>query len=154
MLIQLDDLEFEALALEVSRVAYRPDIDQRTRQECTNTGDFHRKTAFDAAIDNALNDFTILERFFEFDPGACTDRFLAGKTGLAESIFNGIESNFDLVADRDGGLTFLVLKLFNWDNGLGLETGADHDDIVIYCDNDTGDDGAWLYLLTGKTFFK
>ena len=48
----------------------------------------------------------------------------------------------------------VVLELFYGDNGLGFETCTDEYNIVIYRDNDAGDDGTRLYLLTGKTFFK
>jgi hypothetical protein len=75
VLIQLDDFELKALTFQVCRIAHRPDVDKRTRQKRSHAFYLNGESAFDAAIDNALHDFTILEGFFKIDPGACADRF-------------------------------------------------------------------------------
>ena len=56
--------------------------------------------------------------------------------------------------ETDFGFAFLVQELFDGDDGLGLETGSDDDDIVVYRDNGAGDDGTRLDVLTGETLFK
>jgi hypothetical protein len=66
----------------------------------------------------------------------------------------GIQCDLDFVSDRELVFEHVGLKLFDGDNGLGLETGTDDYDIVIYCDNDSGDDGTGFDLSTRKTFFK
>ena len=66
-LVELDDLEFEALAFEVGRIATGTNIDQRSRQECTDIVDFDGEAALDAAIDDAFDDFTVLECFLELE---------------------------------------------------------------------------------------
>ena len=101
MLVELDDLELEALAFEVGRIANRTNVNQRARQERADIVDLDRETAFDAAIDDAFDDLTVFERLLEIDPGARANCFFARQLGLAKAVFNGIQRDFDLIADRD-----------------------------------------------------
>jgi hypothetical protein len=94
-----------------------------------------------------------LERLLEARPGARALGFLARQTRLAEAVFDGVEGYLDLVADLDFELTALVEKLFGWDDRLGLEAGVDDHHVGVNADDDSGQDGAGLDLLTGKTLF-
>ncbi len=49
LLIELDDLEFERLVLEVRRIAHRAHVDQGTRQEGADVVDLDGESAFDPA---------------------------------------------------------------------------------------------------------
>ncbi len=153
-LIQFDYLEFEALAFEITWVADRANVDQRTRQECSDVVDFDRESTLDPAIDNTFDNLAFLESLLEFGPGACADRFFPRQARFAEAVFNGIQRDLDLIADGDSAVRLVGPELFDGDNGLRLEACTDDDDIVVYSNNGTLDDGTGLYLLTGKTFFK
>src|SRR5690606_37077131 len=76
LLIELDDLELERLAFEVRRIANGANVDERARQEGTHEIDLDGEAAFDAAIDDALDDLLLLERLFESRPGTSALRLL------------------------------------------------------------------------------
>ena len=60
-----------------------------------------------------LTIFAFLERLLELDPGTCADRLLARQLGLAEAVFDGIERDFNVIADGDFDFALVVLKLFD-----------------------------------------
>ena len=111
LLVELDDLELEALAFEVTRIAYRANIDERTRQECPDVVDLDREATLDTTVDHAFDNFTCFESLLKLNPGTCADRFLTGKLGLTEAVFNGIERDFDFISHRDLAFALVVLKL-------------------------------------------
>ena len=56
LLVELDDLELERLALEVGGIAHRAHVDQRTGQERAHVVDLDGEAALDAAGDDAGDD--------------------------------------------------------------------------------------------------
>src|SRR5690606_41884953 len=97
---ELDDLEFEVLALEVRDVAHRADVDERARQESADLVDVDRETALDLAADHAFDDFAGLERLLETRPGARALRLLARQPRLAEAILHRLEGDLALEIGR------------------------------------------------------
>ena len=83
LLVELDDLELEHLAFEVRRIAHRAHVDERAGQERAHEVDLDGEAALDAAVDDALDDFLLLERLFETRPGACALGFLARQARFA-----------------------------------------------------------------------
>src|SRR5690606_40482076 len=122
---ELDDLEFEVLALEVRDVAHRADVDERARQESADLVDVDRETALDLAADHAFDDFAGLERLLETRPGARTLRLLARQPGLAEAVLHRVEGDFDLVADGHFELAVVIVELLDGNHAFGLEAGVD-----------------------------
>src|ERR1700693_1439037 len=88
LLVELDDLELERLALQVGRIPDRTHIHQRARQKGTHVIDFDREAALDAAGNDAGDDFAGIEGLLEPRPGACPLGFLARQARLAGAIFD------------------------------------------------------------------
>ena len=70
LLVELDDLELERLALEVGGIAHRAHVDQRARQERAYVLDLDREAALHAAGDDAGDDLGLVEGLLEARPGA------------------------------------------------------------------------------------
>src|SRR5690606_27348226 len=101
LLVQLDDLEFEFLAFQVSGITHRTDIDQGTWQERTDAVNVDSEAALNLTVDNALDHFLSGESCFQNDPALGTLGFLAGQLGLTEAIFNRVQRNVNFVTHAD-----------------------------------------------------
>ena len=75
--IQLDELELEFLAFQVTRVAHGAHVDQRTRQECADVLDVDGEAALDLAADAAGDGGVGFQRFFQLIPDHGAFGFLA-----------------------------------------------------------------------------
>src|ERR1700676_2511127 len=82
-LIELDDLEFERLVLQVRRIAHRAHIDQGTRQERAHVVDLDGETALDPAGDDADDHFLLFEGRFEPRPRSGAFGLFARQTGFS-----------------------------------------------------------------------
>ena len=153
LLIELDDLELERRAFEGRRVADRPHVDERARQERAHEIDVDGEAAANAAADRARDDLALLERLLEARPGARALGFLARQARLAEAVLDGVERHFDVVADFDFELAALVEKLIGWDDRLGLQPGVDDHHVGVHADDDAGENRTGLDLLIRETFF-
>src|ERR1700683_3669186 len=88
LLIELDDLELERLALEIGGVPHRPHIHQRAGQKRPHVIDLDGEAAFDSAGNDAGNDLAGIESLLEPRPGARALGLLARQTRLAGSILH------------------------------------------------------------------
>jgi hypothetical protein len=147
--VELDDLEFERLALEVDRIAHRTHIDQRTGQERADVFDVDGEATLYLAGDHAGDGFFLVERLFQVVPHHRTLGLLAGEFGLAEAVFQGVEGNLHLITHLYFQLALFVLELLDRDDAFALEASVDHDDVVADFHNDARDDGARLQLGDG-----
>ncbi len=154
LLVELDDLELERLALEVARVAHRAHVDQRSGEERAHEIDLDGEAALDAAVDEARDDLALLERRLETLPGAGALGLFARQTRLARAVFDAVERDFDFVADGDFELAALVLELLDRDHRLGLEAGAHHDHVGSDVDHPAGEDLAWANTLARQALFE
>ena len=154
LLVQLDDLELELFAFQVSGITHRTHIDQGTRQERTDAIDVDSEATFDLAVDNALDHFFGSESRFQNNPRLGALGFLAGQLGFAEAVFHSIERNVHFVTDLDGQLALLVVELLDRDDTLGLQAGMDGDPVTIDVDHDAGDDRTGLHVEGFQAFFK
>ncbi len=68
LLVQLDDLEFQFFAFQVCRLTHGTYIDQRARQESTDSIDINREATFDLAVDNTDNNFFCFMSRFQLFP--------------------------------------------------------------------------------------
>jgi hypothetical protein len=146
LLIQLDDLELELFAFQVSGVAHWADIDQGTRQERTDAVNVDREAALNLTVDNALDHFLCSESRFQNNPALGTLGFFAGQLGFAKAIFNRVQRNVHFVTDLDGQIASVVVELFQRDEAFRLQTGVNGNptSLVIDINDDCRDDSASL----------
>ena len=154
LLVQLDDLEFEFLVLQVRGITNRAHINQRARKERADGIDINSKATFDLAVDNTLDHFVRLVRGFEFFPGLGTLGFFAGQLGLTETVFHGFQRYLDFIADAEGAVARRVDELGTRNHAFGLQPGMDGDPLVIDVDDNAGDNAARLHLDGLQAFFK
>src|SRR5690606_11690191 len=154
LLVQLDDLELQLFAFQVSGITHRTDIDQGARQERADAVDVNGEAAFDLAVDNALDHFLSIESGFQNQPGLGTLGFLAGQLGFTEAVFHSVQRNVDFVTDLDGQLALFVEELVERDDALGLQAGMYGDPVTVDVDHDAGDDGTRLHVEGFQAFFK
>src|SRR5690606_27230180 len=121
--VQLDDLELEFLALEVTRVAHRAHIHQGARQEGAHVADVDGEAALDLAGDAAGDDLASLHRGLQFVPDHGALGLLARQHGLAEAVLEVLEGDLHGVAGSHFDLAGLVTELFDRDDALGLQAG-------------------------------
>jgi hypothetical protein len=151
LLVELDDLELERLALEVGGIAHRAHVHQRTGQERAHVLDLHREAALDAAGDDAVDDLLLVECFLEPRPGARPLGLLARQARFAGTVLHRIKCDLDGVAGLDLDLAAFVLELLEGDDGLGLEAYVDDDDVVGDVDDQPGKDHPRTDALIGET---
>ena len=154
LLVQLDDLELERLAFEVRGITHRAHIDERARQERADILDLDGEATLDAAGDHTGHDLGIVEGRLQARPGAGTLGLLARQTRLAIAILNGIQRDLDHVASLDFELTALVLELFDGDDGFGLQSDVDDDDVIRDIDHQPLEDHPGTDALVGETISK
>ena len=133
LLVELDDLELERLAFEVRRIAHRAHVDERAGQERAHEIDLDGEAAFDAAVDDALDDLLLLERLLEARPGAGALGLLARQAGFAVAVFDAVERDFHVVADADFDLAAVVLELLDRDDGFALQARVDEHHVGSDC---------------------
>src|SRR5690606_19287181 len=144
--VQLDDLELEFLALEVTRVAHGAHVHQGAGQEGADVADVDGEAALDLAGNAAGDDLAGLHRGLQLVPDHGALGLLARQHGLAEAVLEVLEGDLDVAAGGGLDLAVLVTELFDRDDALGLEAGVDHDHVRAHLDHGAGDDGARLEL--------
>ncbi|KPW29715.1 hypothetical protein ALO95_05579 [Pseudomonas syringae pv. antirrhini] len=146
LLVQLDDLELELFAFQVSRVTHRADVNQRTRQERTDAVNVDSEAAFNLTVDNALDHFFSCESRFQNDPALGTLGFFAGQLGFAKAIFDRVQRNVNFITDLDGQLASVVVELLQRDEAFRFQTGVNRNPtcLVVDINDDSGDDRTGL----------
>src|SRR5690606_10184798 len=145
--VELDDLEFEGLALVGGGVLDGTQIDQRTRQEGADAVGHDRQAALDLAGDGAVDQLARFQGRFAFNPGRQALGAITRQDGVAIAVFQRIDGDGHKVAALDFQVALVVQEFFEGDVGFGLETGVDHDKIVIDTDDFGGDDLAGAHVL-------
>src|SRR5581483_976494 len=146
-LVELDDLELERLAFEIRRVAHRTHVDERARKERAHGADIDREAALDLAGDDAGDDLALLERLLQAVPGADALGFLLREARLAEAVLDGLQRDFDLIADGDLDLAILGGEFLDGDHAFGLQPRVDDDDVGLHFEDLGADDGPGLHRL-------
>lgn len=154
LLVELDDLEFELFAFQVSGITHRTDIDQGTWQERTDAVNVDSEAAFNLTVDNALDHFLSGESCFQDDPALGALGFFAGQLGFTKAIFNRVQRNVDFVTDLDGQLALFVEELLQRDDALGLQASVNGNPVAVDVDHDASDDGTRLHVQGFQAFFK
>ena len=84
----------------------------------------------------------LLNACLEARPGARALGFLARQARLAGAVLDRVERDLDLIAGVDFDLAALVLELLERDDGLGLESDVDDDDVGTDIDHQARQDHA------------
>eukprot|EP00906_Rhabdomonas_costata_P027862 RCo039564 len=114
-LIQLDHFELKLFAFQVSSVTHWTHVNQRTRQECTDTVQFYGETAFHFAIDQTNNGSLFFVCFFQLQPCFVTFSFLTRQQSLTETVFYRVQSYVNYVTQCNFQLAQCVFELFSRD---------------------------------------
>ena len=154
LLIELDDLEFERLVLQVRRIAYRTHVDQGTRQERAHIVDLDGETALDAARDDADDHLLLLEGRFEPRPGSGALGLLARQAGFSRTVLDAVQGDLDGLADGDLDFTFFVLELVGGNYRLGFQSDIDDDVVLADFDDQSIEDGARTNALARDALFE
>ncbi len=136
LLVELDDLELQLFAFQVSGITHRTDVDQGARQERTDTADVDGEAALDLTVDNALDHFFSGESCFQNDPALSTLGFFAGQLGFTKAIFNRVQRHVHFITDVDGQFASIVVELLKRDQAFGLQTSVDGDPASLVVDID------------------
>src|SRR5690606_29893942 len=107
--------------------------------------DGHRETALDLAGQHAGDDALVLEGLLEFLPGLGATRLFARQAGVSVAVFESLDGDLDLVADRDRQFAVDVLELGRGDLRLRLQAGIDDDVLVVGVDDLADDDLTGLH---------
>ncbi len=92
--------------------------------------------------------------FSRWRPGLGALGLFARQAGFAEAVFDGIQPDFDFIADLDFQLAVVVVELFDGDGAFGLQAGVDDDLGRGDLDDGSGDDGTGAHLFGDQTLFK
>src|SRR5688572_11784813 len=154
LLVELDDLELERLAFEIRGIAHRAHVDERAGQERPHEIDLDGEAAFDAAVDDALDDLLLLECLLQARPGARALGLLARQARLAVAVLDAVERDFHVVADGDFDLTAFVLELLDGDYGFALQARIDEHYVGADVHDASHEDRTGLDFLGGQAFFE
>jgi hypothetical protein len=146
--------QFEFLALEIGGIAHRPYIDQRAGQKCPDKFDIDGKATLYAPIDDALDDLAVLECVFKSFPCPYALGALTRQLGFAETVFEIVEGNFNLVANLYFEFAALILELAGGNNRFGFEAGADDDGFGGNFYHPTLENRAWLDALVSEALLE
>ena len=160
VLVQLDDLRLERAAHVGLQVAHATHLDQRRREEATQT-DVEDQAALDDLDDGAFDDLVVVLLLLDRAPGALVLRALLGQDQPAFLVLLLENQGLDLVADgNDLGGVDIVLdrQLARGDDALGLVADVEQDLVPVDLDDGALDDVAVIEGLDGavdggKQFF-
>src|SRR5581483_1179436 len=152
--VDLDDFEFELFAFEITRVAYRTYVDERTGEEGAHAIDSNGVAAFDFTGHDAGDDGLILERLLEILPRFDAAGFLAREQGFAGAVLDGLHDHFDAVAHLYVETPLRILELDRRDDAFGLQARIDDDDIVVHMHDLARDQLPRLHAQLVQALFK
>src|SRR6185295_11035506 len=135
LLVELDDLELEALIEERVEVADRPQVDLRPGQERLDAAaDRDRQATLDPRGDHALDQLVALARGADLVPDLEPICLLLREHAHAGVVLAGLEQHIHHIARRHADRPVGETELLEWDLALALV--ADIDDRVVLADRD------------------
>src|SRR3954470_6288807 len=152
--IELDNLEIELFAFVGIGVLHRTNINQRTGKESADPVHHDRKSTFYLAIYQALHQRALFHGFFEVMPCCEPLGLLARQTRFTIAVLERLNGNCDVVSNVDFDLATVVSEFVRRDKTLGLQTGINNDEVLVYSDDFGRDDFTRTHFLPRKTFFK
>ncbi len=154
LLIDLDDLEFQIAAFQVSGVSHGAHVHEGTRQEGAQGADGHGEAAAHLAGQASHHGFVLFVGHFQVGPGLEPLCLVAGQQGGAQTVFQQLQGAFDDIAYVDLDLTIGVQELPFGHDTLGFQPGVDHHDVGTDVDNGPLDDTARTHFSLGQTLFE
>ena len=139
LLVQLDDLALEGLALVNAQVFRRDDVDLGAGQECLDA-DVEHQAALDHGLDLAADEAALVENLDDLFPVLLLRGLFLGEDDHALVVFEALEQDFDFVAD----FQFVGLVEFaEADDALGLVADVDEDFVGTLLQDASADDTAF-----------
>ena len=152
--VQLDDLEFEGLAFVRRGVLDRTHVDERTRQECTNTVDHDGQAALDLAGHGTGDDLAGFQCLLKVQPRSQTLGLVARQDGVAVAVFQRVDCDRNVVADLHFQLALIVQELFDRNKSFRLQARVHNDEVVVNTHNFRRDHFASLHIGLGDRLFE
>src|SRR5712671_4484408 len=140
-LVELDDLELEALTQQLVDVWNAPQRDLASGQERVHAHQVDDHAAFDLLDQRTADAFVFLVRFADPLPDAHEVGFLFRKHDRAFLVFEVLEEDFDLVTFLE---TLRILELIDRHGAFRLEPDVENDGGVGYAQHFRLDDLAFL----------
>ena len=137
--IQLDDLEFEGLAFVRGGVLDRTGVDERTRQESTDTVGHDGQAALDLAGDRTGDQIAGLQGEFQLHPGSQALGAVTRQAGFAKAVFERVDGNRYKITFLNLQLAAVVVELLDRDVAFRFQAGVD-DHVVMVDPDDFGGD--------------
>jgi predicted RNA-binding protein with RPS1 domain len=116
--------------------------------------DVDGETALDLSVDDPSDVGFVFERLLEPDPSLRAPRFLPREPSLAETVLDGIQSDFDLVADAYLQATILSAELAYGDRRLRFEPCIDNDELGPDLHHHAGEYRAGAHTFINFTLFE
>ena len=139
-------LEIEGFPHHFIQIANRAQIRLRSWQKCLDT-DIHRKTAFNARQNNALNHLVIIMGFLDIVPYLDLGGFFFGKNDDFVFIIPPFHHDLNRIAGLDDDIPILIPKFVNSDLTLGFVSDIHQHMIFIYRNDTTRN-----HFTLGKAF--
>ena len=118
LLVELDDLELERLALIRRGVLDRTRIDQRTGKESPDAVRHHRQATLDLAGDRAADEVAVFERLFKVQPRGQPLGLVARQDRVPVAVLERFDRDRHEIAGLDIDLAQVVAELLDRDVGL------------------------------------
>ena len=136
-LVHLEDFNRLRDVHQRGDVADRTDVDLATRQEGHGAVQIDGEAALDLVEDDAFDALGVVELGFETDPAFLAARLFARQHGLAESVLDALDIDFNFVADVEGAVLRLGAEFLERDATFDLQADVDDRHILF-----NGGDGA------------
>ena len=127
LLVQLDDADFDVLALQAVEIADRAKVDLGAGQERARAENVDRQAALDAVDDASLDGGLVVVGFLDLVPGVQALRLLVGEIDVALFGVALLAHDVDFVAGLDVDVAFVVLELGHRYDAFGLVADVDDD---------------------------
>src|SRR6185295_9033001 len=143
-LVQLDDLEFHALADQGVDVLHLPQRDLRAREERLDAVEIHDHAALDLPNQLPFDQLPLVRGRLHAVPDLHEIGTLLGEDDQTVLVLRLFEEDLDLVPDLHA---FQVRELFDGDHAFRLEADIDGDFLVVDLQHPAADDLPFLEVL-------
>ena len=128
LLVELDDGDFDGLALEDIQITHRPQVGLRSWQESLGAQNVDRESALDTLDHRCLDRLLLVMRLLNLVPGAQTLRLLVGEVDVPFLGLALVAHDGDFVAGLEAGLARVVHHFGDRKHALGFGANV-HDDM-------------------------
>ena len=126
LLVELDDGDFDGLALHAVEVADGAQVYLRAGQEGARAENVDGEAAFDAFDDDGFDRLLLVVGFFDFVPGVNALRLLVRKVDVAFLGLALVAHHVDFVAGLELGLALVIEHFGERQHAFGLGADVDH----------------------------